>query len=57
MLLTITAHDAVTPRDAPLPVFTATYFGSVNGDTPERLAVPVLLITPPNASSPFELSN
>jgi arylamine N-acetyltransferase len=50
--LTITADNKSKGYGAALPVFTASYAGFVNGDTPASLDVPVTLTTTATAASP-----
>jgi gliding motility-associated-like protein len=50
--LTITANDASRPFGVPNPVFTATYKGFVNGDTPGQLTALPELTTSATISSP-----
>ncbi|HXI54246.1 MAG TPA: MBG domain-containing protein, partial [Candidatus Saccharimonadales bacterium] len=49
--LTVTAEAKTKVYGAPLPVFTASYVGFVNGDTPASLATPVSFATTASASS------
>ncbi len=49
--LTVTANDAVKPFIGPMPTFSATYSGFVNGDTPASLTTPVSLSTPATDTS------
>ncbi|HTG44693.1 MAG TPA: MBG domain-containing protein [Verrucomicrobiae bacterium] len=50
--LTITADDKSKIHGAPLPAFTASYSGFVNGDTVSSLTSPVSLTSTATASSP-----
>ena len=50
--LSIIALDQTTIYGAPLPEFTASYSGFVNGDTPDELATPVTLSTDATGLSP-----
>jgi MBG domain (YGX type)/Domain of unknown function (DUF4214) len=50
--LTVTANDAVKSFVGPLPLFSATYRGFVNGDTAASLATPISLSTTATATSP-----
>ncbi len=50
--LSITANNASKVFGAPLPTFTATYTGFVNGDTPASLSPPAVFTTPGAAASP-----
>lgn len=50
--LTITANNTNKLYGAPLPNFTATYSGFVNGDTSASLDVPVAFSTPATVASP-----
>ena len=50
--LSVRANDAVKPFGAPLPAFTATFSGLVNGDTPASLAGSLALTTAATANSP-----
>ena len=50
--LTITADDKSKVYGAPLPVFTATYRGFVNGDTADSLTSPVVLSSIADSRSP-----
>jgi len=51
-ILSVSASDATKVYGAPLPVFSATYSGFVNGDTVASLRSPASFTTPANASSP-----
>ena len=51
--LTVTAADKFKEYAAPLPAFTATYTGFVNGDTPAVLGGTLAFSTPAAASSPL----
>ena len=51
-VLTITAQDTNKIYGAPLPAFTASYSGFVNGDTTNNLSSQATLSTTANASSP-----
>ncbi len=50
--LTIRADDKTKLAGSPLPTFTASYEGFVNGDKPANLTSPVLLQTAATAASP-----
>jgi uncharacterized repeat protein (TIGR01451 family) len=50
--LTITADDKTKVSGDPLPVFTASYAGFVNNDTPANLDTPAVFSTTATASSP-----
>jgi hypothetical protein len=50
--LVLRANDAVKPFGAPVPPFSATYSGFVNGDTAASLAGTLSMSTTANASSP-----
>ena len=50
-VLTITASDTNKVYGAPLPVFTASYIGFINGDTPANLFALPVLSTPAAAGS------
>ena len=50
--LTIAAQNKTKVYGAPLPVFTATFKGFVNGDTAGRLLQPVTLPLPPMRPAP-----
>jgi hypothetical protein len=50
--LTVTANNATMPVGGPLPTFTASYSGFVNGDTPASLGGSPSLTTTAKASSP-----
>jgi hypothetical protein len=49
--LSVRAADAVKPFGAPLPLFTATFFGFVNGDTTASLNGSLAFATTANAAS------
>ncbi len=51
--LTIAVNDTNKVYDAPLPTFTASYSGFVNGDTASSLTTPVTFSTTATASSPI----
>jgi hypothetical protein len=50
--LTITVNNSSKPYGSPLPTFTASYSGFVNGDTPASLTQPPTFATVATASSP-----
>jgi hypothetical protein len=51
--LTVTANNVSKAYGAPLPTFTASYNGLVNGDTPAVLSQPPVFATVANANTPI----